>query len=142
MNDLFPTIEGWCAYKCGTQLIGLRKKWCSQICNRAAYYDFSVIKGNTKIIRELLYQIDQGACRMCGVISKTWQADHIVEVYLGGGACNLNNFQTLCMDCHNKKTHRLIKGQRETISSQACSTCLNLVLYDAGQKQKLLLNTS
>ncbi|CAE7540133.1 smrc-1 [Symbiodinium sp. CCMP2456] len=33
-----------------------------------------------------------------------WQADHILPVWQGGGACGLENLQTLCASCHNLKT--------------------------------------
>lgn len=33
-----------------------------------------------------------------------WQADHIVPVAEGGGACGLENLQTLCTPCHKAKT--------------------------------------
>ena len=33
-----------------------------------------------------------------------WQADHIVPVAEGGGACGLENLQTLCLPCHKRKT--------------------------------------
>lgn len=33
-----------------------------------------------------------------------WEADHIVAVIEGGGACGLENFQTLCVPCHKLKT--------------------------------------
>ena len=33
-----------------------------------------------------------------------WQADHVVPVWQGGGACGLENLQTLCARCHSLKT--------------------------------------
>ena len=33
-----------------------------------------------------------------------WEADHIVPVAEGGGEASLNNFQTLCVPCHARKT--------------------------------------
>lgn len=33
-----------------------------------------------------------------------WEADHIVPVQDGGGACGLDNYQTLCIGCHRCKT--------------------------------------
>ena len=35
-----------------------------------------------------------------------WQADHVLPVSRGGGACGLDNVQTLCYPCHAKKTAR------------------------------------
>ena len=36
-----------------------------------------------------------------------WQADHTVAVAEGGGACALDNLQTLCTPCHQNETNRL-----------------------------------
>jgi 5-methylcytosine-specific restriction endonuclease McrA len=36
-----------------------------------------------------------------------WEADHILEVVRGGGGCGLENFQTLCCECHKAKTGKL-----------------------------------
>lgn len=33
-----------------------------------------------------------------------WQADHVLPVENGGGLCDLDNFQTLCIKCHKFKT--------------------------------------
>jgi 5-methylcytosine-specific restriction endonuclease McrA len=36
-----------------------------------------------------------------------WDADHIVPVAEGGGACDLSNIRTLCLICHRQATRRL-----------------------------------
>lgn len=36
-----------------------------------------------------------------------WDADHIVPVVEGGGACDLSNIRTLCLRCHRKVTAEL-----------------------------------
>lgn len=36
-----------------------------------------------------------------------WDADHIVPVIKGGGACGLENYRTLCVPCHRAETARL-----------------------------------
>jgi 5-methylcytosine-specific restriction endonuclease McrA len=33
-----------------------------------------------------------------------WNADHKLEVADGGGECDLSNIQTLCLNCHHKKS--------------------------------------
>lgn len=33
-----------------------------------------------------------------------WDADHVLPVAHGGGGCDLDNLQTLCVKCHAKKT--------------------------------------
>lgn len=34
------------------------------------------------------------------VAGNAWNADHIVPVFRGGGACGLENLRTLCTPCH------------------------------------------
>lgn len=36
-----------------------------------------------------------------------WEADHIVPVVEGGGACELENYRTLCVPCHREVTREL-----------------------------------
>jgi 5-methylcytosine-specific restriction enzyme A len=36
-----------------------------------------------------------------------WDADHIVPVAEGGGACDLSNIRTLCLICHREATRQL-----------------------------------
>ncbi|MCE5329628.1 HNH endonuclease [bacterium] len=55
-------------------------------------------------MREELFKRDNGFCSTCGVYNDNWQADHILPVSKGGGACNLDNFQTICPHCHKIKT--------------------------------------
>ncbi len=38
-----------------------------------------------------------------------WEADHIVEVARDGGECSLDNYQTLCIPCHYRKTVGFLK---------------------------------
>ena len=33
-----------------------------------------------------------------------WDADHIIPVKEGGGECGLDNYRTLCIQCHKKVT--------------------------------------
>lgn len=104
LGRIFPSIPGFCACGCGQALFGRKAKWASESCRTNAYIQFAVLKGDNRIIREEIYKRDEGFCHNCGVFDENWQADHIVPVYKGGGACSLNNLQTLCLDCHKEKT--------------------------------------
>jgi 5-methylcytosine-specific restriction endonuclease McrA len=46
-----------------------------------------------------------------------WDADHILPVVEGGGECDLDNIQTLCLRCHREATRKL----RERIRFAAVS---------------------
>jgi 5-methylcytosine-specific restriction enzyme A len=88
-------------------------------------------------LREKTLERDKGVCALCGVDTvaayatlkrsrgvgrvrllqqwglktinrKTlWDADHIVPVAEGGGACDLSNIRTLCLLCHREATRQL-----------------------------------
>lgn len=43
-----------------------------------------------------------------------WDADHIHPVAEGGGLCGLENYQTLCVICHRRKTSRQLRKVHTT----------------------------
>lgn len=105
MVTLFPiNSNGLCSCGCGKQLNGRKRKWYSQECSKYALNIFYIIKGDNLIIRQNIFNRDNGYCSGCGEFDENWQADHITPVFLGGGACTLDNFQTLCKACHREKT--------------------------------------
>jgi 5-methylcytosine-specific restriction endonuclease McrA len=109
--DLYPSLDSKCACGCGCSLPERKKRWYSNECRDSAYITFAIIKGDVSVIREHLYLIDRGACRSCGLISDDWEADHILPVYMGGGACDISNFQTLCNGCHKEKSRENLTMQ-------------------------------
>lgn len=131
LEDLYPTIEGHCACGCGKLLIGRQRRWSSEKCRNLALTYFYVIKGDIEVIRQYLFNIDAGACRCCGEITKDWQADHIVPVQFGGGATPIDNFQTLCLGCHNTKTAYNAAHCKTTFLAEA-SNASNLRTYALG----------
>lgn len=65
-----------------------------------------------------------------GNTTTLWEANHIVAVAEGGGACGLDNFETLCRWCHLKHTRELrqrLKAARAA-ARQLESPQLHLVL--------------
>jgi len=131
---MFPVKEDrTCACGCGSKLKGKQKKWASDYCSTKAYEIFAVIKGNNSQIRKQLFEIDGGFCRSCGVYDENWEADHVIPVHQGGGLCGIENFQTLCTDCHAEKSKIQILSHRNAISSQAASIPNNVLLYAPGE---------
>lgn len=104
MEELFPKREGFCACGCGRALSGKRTKWFDDSCRLKALRRFQIIKGDTGVIRQSLFKRDHGFCCRCGAYSEDWEADHIIPVSEGGGGYGLENFQTLCKECHKEKT--------------------------------------
>jgi hypothetical protein len=140
LHTLFPAIHGKCACGCSKLLPTSRKKWYSDDCRDSAYIEFAIIKGDLSVIRHQLFLRDEGACMNCGVITDNWDAHHIKSVHEGGGACGLDNFQTLCRDCHKEITYK--SPHLEAISSQAASTSFIRRLYAGGATSKDFENTS
>ncbi len=106
LEYLYPKLPGICACGCNVILTGRKTKWASRECNDKVYKLFSIIKGNNSTIRKEVFNRDEGFCRNCGVYDHKWEADHILPVHKGGGGCTLENFQTLCYDCHKEKTKK------------------------------------
>jgi 5-methylcytosine-specific restriction endonuclease McrA len=105
VENLFPNLKnGLCGCGCGKELTKAKKRWATPECQNYAYNYFLIIKGDHKAIRNAVLKRDNKVCRMCGLISDSWQADHIIPVHKGGGACTIDNFQSLCEDCHKEKT--------------------------------------
>lgn len=105
IGDLYPSVSNVCACGCGKQLKGKQRKWASKECRLTALYNFYIVKGDTSVIRDILLERDGGFCQHCGVLDENWQADHIIPVFKGGGSCLIDNYQTLCTDCHKEKTY-------------------------------------
>lgn len=120
ISDVFPDRGGYCACGCGKELIGRQRRWASKECERAALTTFLIIKGDIETIRAELYRRDRGVCNHCGS-RRHWHADHIFPVHKGGGACTLDNFNTLCVSCHNKKTYQAFESVSEAVGSEILS---------------------
>lgn len=126
LQDVFPLREdGLCACGCNKPLTGRQKRWSSKKCQEKALTHFLIIKGDNKTIRRELLKRDNGVCSCCG-ISNQWHADHILPVFRGGGFCDIDNLQTLCLDCHTIKHQKL--GHWVTISTQAASISANRLM--------------
>lgn len=118
LKDLYPLKNDcFCDCGCGKELSATKKRWATIECQNKALITFWVIKGDTNIIRQSVFELEGGYCRKCGIHSENWHVDHIFPVFLGGSACSLENFQTLCIDCHKEKTYA--DSHALTISSHA-----------------------
>lgn len=105
LSDIFPIRQDeTCACGCGKKLEKPKKRWASLECQTKSVTFFFIVKGDGKVIRKELFKRDGGICSICNKKSDEWQADHVLPVNNGGGACDLDNFQTLCLDCHKNKT--------------------------------------
>ena len=81
----------------------MAKEFAKQFYNSKAWRD----------VRELRIGMDRGICRMCGKPGN--EVDHIIEltpenIYDEMIALNLDNLQTLCHQCHTRKTKAGYQG--------------------------------
>ena len=56
-------------------------------------------------IRDRVLLRDGYACRGCGRVSSSLEVDHIIPLHLGGAENDVNR-QSLCRDCHQKKSEQ------------------------------------
>jgi hypothetical protein len=117
IQHLYPKINNVCACGCGQELTGRKTKWASQECNTIAHINTAIIKGNISVIRNILFSVERGVCQICNRYDEHWQADHIHPVHWGGGACGIENYQTICTCCHYIKSAIQSVTHRAAISS-------------------------
>jgi 5-methylcytosine-specific restriction endonuclease McrA len=102
-----------CRCGCGEVVPKRRRFWASTECSTRAVRRFRILKGDSRAIRDALYERDQGVCAGCRKQRRrAWEADHIVPVAHGGAGCDLTNFQTLCRKCHRAKTAEQGRARR------------------------------
>ena len=114
---------------CNLEVPRGRQTFCSDFCVQEWR-----LRTDPSFLREKTFERDKGVCAACGTDTvaayneirrkrggarlsllrawgmttlnrKTlWDADHIVPVVEGGGACDLSNIRTLCLRCHRQVT--------------------------------------
>lgn len=91
-----------------------RKDWrcCSEICTK--YYNtYQVLVSGWQDLRLKVFERDNYTCKKCRKTLSNVEADHITPIALGGLEFDINNIQTLCHDCHAKKTREDMVKIRE-----------------------------
>ena len=82
------------------------------------HYGHSSKYGKTsawQVIRLAVFHRDGFRCVQCGRAGRL-ECDHVKPVREGGARFDLSNLQTLCRDCHFRKTGReneRVKGRQE-----------------------------
>lgn len=61
----------------------------------------------------LLYRVAGVKCPHWSSTYHLWEADHIVPVVEGGGGCELDNYRTLCLECHRVETRALAQRRAQ-----------------------------
>lgn len=114
----------WCSDKCVEEYRLLtdwgfvrrkvleRDQGICQMCGMDCIEAKQIVRAAKKQIQN--YSIEQHFFKWLGIPSgrqcgDLWDADHIIPVAEGGGACGLENLRTLCIWCHKKETAALRK---------------------------------
>jgi len=125
LSGKYPHNEKGRCHWCGGPVKPPRRTWCSQDC-----VDEWTIRTSPEAVRHIVGKRDHGICHECGTDTTAearrrydgirpgltwqswyvkyapWEADHIVPVWKGGGLAGADGYQTLCRDCHRRKTAR------------------------------------
>ena len=138
VEDVYPPQpKGHCLCGCGQRLPPRRRKWASDACIAVAVRRYEILKGDAHVIRMALRERDLAVCvrcfRQCEVLACRWprdpghylngsltgvyyrkalipwEAHHVVPVVEGGGGCDLEGYETLCVDCHRAETAELAR---------------------------------
>lgn len=98
------------------------KRYCGINCFREYYRKNFAKKGKENrfwkngtlaYLKKIVLKRDNWSCRKCGFRDKEiMQVDHKKEKYCGG-TDELSNLQTLCPNCHAKKTYRFLRNRRK-----------------------------
>jgi len=84
-----------------------RTDWlcCSKECSDKFYKEEQAIQ-DWSLIRVKAFQRDNYCCRMCGKKEDSFHliGDHIIPIAIGGEEFNIDNVQTLCIQCNKIKT--------------------------------------
>ena len=56
-----------------------------------------------------------------GIGCNLWEADHRLRVASGGGECDGDNIDTLCLRCHGRKSYEENKVSLSLSRARACS---------------------
>ena len=128
-----PNGRGLCRW-CSLEVPPRRFTFCSAYC----VHEWK-LRTQPAYLREQVFLRDRGICAACfvdtiealrqlrrsrgnnrgqlmlhwglrtGIRRSLWEADHVVAVVEGGGECDLENIQTLCLRCHRTATRMLRK---------------------------------
>lgn len=114
---VFQRDRGICAI-CGTDCRALEKylrqlHYLRKLVRQCLRPNSATVKEAKESIIQIEQELSSRDFPIKGVRKSLWDADHILEVSEGGGLCGLENFQTLCIPCHTRKTTRKHREQAQ-----------------------------
>lgn len=117
--ELFPQKEdGTCACGCGVLLKGRNRRWATKECQKLPLQILYVLKGDSKFIANILYNVYGLVCSVCGKHSNELkrpnekdyrspiELEHTIPIKHGGGGGWLGNYTFHCFKCHREKTNK------------------------------------
>ncbi len=124
----------WCGKKKEEWTDKRKKFYCSEECsvefNHYHYFNFTWVG-----IRESVWERDGKKCAKCSkeLSLETAKIDHILAVINGGGD-EKENLQTLCDECHNKKTGLDIRQKNRAKFLENQTTLVSAFEHKGSQK--------
>ena len=120
--------------ECGAVLAGHRSPYCSRRCQwkfHGHYFWDSA--------RSFVMLRDRYRCAICGVRrrARELEVDHIVEIARGGAALEYSNLQTVCRDCHRRKTRAFMRVRGTTVEPIAAAPAKPQAGTRAGEDRAL-----
>ena len=94
--------------QCGKEVGKRKRTFCGKAC-----VELWMVKTSPSWARIMVHGRDKGKCVRCGKTRNEWEAHHKVAVVEGGGECELDGYETLCVDCHKRETKELRKRLRK-----------------------------
>ena len=88
-------------------------------------------------VKNAVKRRDGGKCSNCSKFSQ-WEAAHIRPVNDGGGCCGLNNYKTLCIECHREESLSDRHGDRRWTKEEESMLRRAVTKHGKGHWAKML----
>jgi 5-methylcytosine-specific restriction enzyme A len=95
--------------ECERPLTSHRSPYCSRRCQWKFHGHYFWDSARSYVMLR-----DRYRCQVCGTRrrARELEVDHIVEIARGGAALEYSNLQTVCHDCHARKTRAFLSQSR------------------------------
>ena len=110
--------EGRCV-ECHRELPTHRTPYCSRRCRWRFHGHYFWDSARSYVLLR-----DRYTCRLCGRRHRARElnVDHIVEIARGGAALEYSNLQTVCRECHGRKTRSFLRRAQGVASDRAAGS--------------------
>ena len=98
------------------------KKYCNRDCFKEYYKKHFSKRGKDNIfwkkgclafLKRRVKERDNWTCKECNLFDKDIMEVHHIKERCKGGKDNMKNLQTLCPNCHARKTYKLLRDRKK-----------------------------